>query len=98
MFYITRFMSLLVGMAITAPIRIVVSQNDNRLAYWISPDAPLEAAVQDACTHWRLERSEWEFKISKIIGEHTLTDGNTDTARTLGLEAFVQMWINGSRR
>lgn len=81
-------------------IHIVVSQEGNHRYHdsWISAEAQLEAVVQDACTQWQLKRSEWEFKISKIIGEHTLTDGNTDTDRTLGLEASVQMWINCSRR
>ena len=86
MFYITRM------------IRIIISRNGTYYACYISAETQLETVIQLACTHWHLNRVDWEFKMSLFIGEHTLTDGNTDTAKTLGLETRLQMFINCSKR
>lgn len=79
-------------------IHIVVSRNGIYYACYISAETQLETVIQLACTHWQLNRVDWEFKLSLYIGEHTLKDGNTDTPISLGVETRVQMYINCYKR
>lgn len=80
------------------PINIVVSRDGTYYPSLIWPETQLEAVIQDACTHWQLNRVDYTFKLSLYIGEHTLTNGNTDTPISLGLENRLQMFINCSER
>ena len=80
------------------PIHIIVTRDGNYCPYFIWPETQLEAVIELACTHWQLNRVDWEFKLSLNIGEHTLKEGNTDTPITLGLQTSVQMYINCSKR
>ena len=83
---------------ITRMINIIISWNGTYYQCPILVEAQLETVIQLACTHWQLNRVDWEFKLSLYVGEHTLKDGNTDTVKTLGLETRVQMFINCSKR